>query len=103
MQPQATASASPFAPPATPAYKPLSLKAYDDTINADANQSAATIQGAISKFEASRRNPLDIYNEAVGQLGVGDVRTRVQNLRNQLLNTENLLNGVDGSVTGRTQ
>lgn len=106
---QPTTSASPFAPtatpaaPATPAYQPLNLKAYDDSVNADANQSSGQIQGALSKFEASRRNPLDIYNDAVSQLGVGDVRSRVTNLRNQLLNTENLLNNVDSSVTGRTQ
>lgn len=108
MQPQTT-SASPFTPTATPsspsvpAYKPVNLQAYDSSINADPNQSSADIQSAFSKFQASKKNPLDVYNDAVNQLGVGDVRTRVQNLRTQLLNTENLLNGVDGSVTGRTQ
>lgn len=57
----------------------------------------------LQQFQSSRANPLDIYSKATQDLGVGDVRGRVTGLRNTLLNTENLLNQVEGSVTGRTQ
>lgn len=57
----------------------------------------------LQQFQASRANPLDIYNKATTDLGVQDVRGRVGSLRGTLLNTENLLNQVEGSVTGRTQ
>lgn len=57
----------------------------------------------LQSFQASRANPLDIYNKATTDLGVQDVRGRVGSLRGTLLNTENLLNQVEGSVTGRTQ
>lgn len=57
----------------------------------------------LQQFQSSRENPMQIYNRATTDLGVGDVRGRVTGLRNTLLNTENLLNQVEGSVTGRTQ
>lgn len=63
--------------------------------SAEALQELQTIQGTV-------RNPLDIYNEQSAALGVGDVRGRVSTLRTTLLNTENALNAVDPSVTGRT-
>ncbi len=63
--------------------------------SAQALQELQAVQGTI-------RNPLDIYNEQQAALGVGDVRGRVSNLRTTLLNTENALNAVDPSVTGRT-
>src|SRR3990167_2780817 len=48
-------------------------------------------------------NPIDIYNKALDQLGIGDARTRVQGLRNQLASTENLLANLEGDITERTQ
>ena len=62
------------------------------------NQSYDELQGV----QASAKNPLDLYNEASASLGIPEVRTRVSSLRKSLLDTENLLAGVEGSVTGRT-
>lgn len=57
----------------------------------------------LQNFQNTMANPLDLYNKQVTDLGVGDVRGRVSNLSNTLLNTENALNQVEPSVTGRTQ
>lgn len=62
------------------------------------DQSQAAYTGALAK----RKNPLDLYNEAVSSLGGNEIRTNVGNLRKQILDTENLLNAVEGSVKGRT-
>lgn len=59
------------------------------------------INGQIQTLDAGY-NPTDVYNKALSTLGVPDARTRVQALRTQMLNNENLLNNVEGSVTGRT-
>jgi len=64
---------------------------------------SATLQKQMQDYSASMQNPLDLYNKATTDLGVNDVRNNVNTLRNSVLNTENLLNGVDASVTGRTQ
>jgi hypothetical protein len=50
----------------------------------------------------SMKSPVDVYNESMGKLGLADARTRVTNLRDALMNTEQLLRGVDSSVSGRT-
>lgn len=62
-------------------------------------------QEALAELQAlqnSAQNPLDVYNQQQQAFGVGDVRNRVSSIRNTLLNTENALNQVDPSVTGRT-
>lgn len=62
-------------------------------------------QEALAELQAlqnSAQNPLDVYNQQQQAFGVGDVRQRVGSIRNTLLNTENALNQVDPSVTGRT-
>lgn len=58
---------------------------------------------AYQQYQKNMANPLDLYNKQVQELGVGDVRNRVSSLNQTLLNTENALNQVDPSVTGRTQ
>jgi hypothetical protein len=61
------------------------------------------IQGELDAFYKTQQNPLSLYNEAQSKLGIPEIRTRVSGLRTSLTNTENLLNQVEGSVTGRTQ
>ena len=56
-----------------------------------------------TNYQKGMANPLDLYNQQTTNLGVGDVRGRVNSLNTTLLNTENALNQVDPSVTGRTQ
>ena len=63
------------------------------------NQASQNLQN----WQSSRKNPVDLLNEATAALGIPEVRTRVSNLRKSLLDTENLLSGVEGSVKGRTQ
>lgn len=48
------------------------------------------------------QNPIDVYNRMTEQLGIGDVRTRVTNMRREIANSEALLGGVSESVAGRT-
>lgn len=60
-------------------------------------------QAGLEGWQASRKNPLDLYNSASAELGLPEVRTRVSTLRKSLLDTENLLSGVEGSVSGRTR
>lgn len=57
---------------------------------------------AIGQFDATAKNPLDMYNAALEKLGIGDARTRVSGLRESLLNTENLIRNVEGDVASRT-
>lgn len=64
--------------------------------------SSADIANELANFDKTAKNPLDIYNEALSSLGISDARTRVTNLRGELLNTENALNAVEGDVTART-
>lgn len=56
----------------------------------------------LTDYRAKRRNPFDILAEQKNKLGVDSVTGRVNNLRTGIINTENLLEGVDDSVTGRT-
>lgn len=62
-----------------------------------------SIYGEVGNFDKTRANPLDTYNAALERLGISDARTRVTDLRQQLLNTENLVRGVEGNVSSRTQ
>lgn len=61
-----------------------------------------TLSKQIAAYDKTAQNPIDIYNQAVTTLGIPDVRTRVSGLRGELMNTENLLKGVDSNVTART-
>lgn len=57
----------------------------------------------VGTFDKNSQNPVDIYNATLEKLGIGDARTRVTSLREQLLNTESLLRNVAGDVQARTQ
>jgi len=54
-------------------------------------------------FQKNRRSSQDILGEAEGRLGLPSAQQRLVGLRSAIGNTENLLRGVEGSVTGRTQ
>lgn len=64
---------------------------------------SATLAKQIQDYDATKRNSLDVLNEALGKYGVPEIRTRVSGLRSTLSNTERALDAVDPSVTGRTQ
>ena len=68
-------------------------------------QPATNSQQALSQiqsFDASRSNPSDVLNQAQNKYGVGQTQQRLVGLRSAIMGTENLLNNVDPSVTGRT-
>lgn len=96
--PQAAPQA-PQAPqaPAGPSAQDLANQQYNKW-----NTEVSGQYDKVGQFDSTAKNPLDLYNEALDKLGIGDARTRVQGLREQLLNTENLLRGVEGSVNQRT-
>lgn len=57
----------------------------------------------LQSYQASRRKPQDILQERETSLGVPTSQQRLVGLRGAIQNTENLLKGVDPSVSGRTQ
>lgn len=57
----------------------------------------------LNTFRQNRRNPMDYLRESETRLGLPSSRDRLAGLRGAISNTENLLRGVDPSVTGRTQ
>lgn len=67
--------------------------------------SPSSSQDALNQIVAYRntiKDPSTILAEARNRYGIDSVNGRIQNLRGSITNTENLLNGVDASVTGRT-
>lgn len=63
---------------------------------------SAEIAQQLAAYDANRKSSADVLNEAMSKYGVPEIRTRVSGLRTTLGNTENALNAVDPSVTGRT-
>lgn len=63
----------------------------------------ATIAKQIADYDSTRKNSTDVLNDAMTKYGIPEIRSRVSGLRTTLSNTENALNSVDPSVTGRTQ
>jgi acetyl/propionyl-CoA carboxylase alpha subunit len=63
---------------------------------------SAALLSQLQTYDAGRKNTVDVLNEAMGKYGVPEIRNRVAGLRTTLTNTENALNSVDPSVTGRT-
>lgn len=93
---------APAPAPAPAPAAPAGPSAQDQEV-AKWNQRVDSLYGDVGRFDQNAKNPLDIYNAALEKLGIGDARTRVQGLREQLLNTENLLRNVEGDVSARTQ
>ena len=57
----------------------------------------------LEQFDKNYESPIDIYNDVISKLGLSDVRTRVTDLQGALMDTENQIRNVEGSVAGRTQ
>jgi hypothetical protein len=63
---------------------------------------SAEVAQQLAKYDANKKSSADVLNSAMTQFGVPEIRQRVAGLRTTLGNTENALNNVDPSVTGRT-
>jgi hypothetical protein len=63
---------------------------------------SGTIAAQIANYDKTPVTSVDALNSALGTYGVPEIRSRVSGLRTTLQNTENSLNAVDPSVTGRT-
>jgi hypothetical protein len=70
---------------------------------ADWNKKVGGLYNDVGTFDKNAKQSIDIYNATLERLGISDARTRVTDLRQQLLNTENLVRNVEGDVSGRTQ
>jgi len=57
----------------------------------------------LKKAQSTRQGAGDYYNKYQQELGVGDVKTRADDMRGLIRNTETALKGVDESVSGRTR
>lgn len=80
-------------------------KAKADAANAERQQLTGQVNGLfgdLTSADGAMKNPVDIYNAALEGLGLADARTRASGLREQLMNTENLLKNVEGDISGRT-
>lgn len=64
---------------------------------------STAIANQIAEYDKNRKSSTDVLNQAMSQYGIPEIRSRVAGLRTTLSNTENALNNVDPSVTGRTQ
>jgi hypothetical protein len=64
--------------------------------------SSADIAKQLATYDANKKSSADILNESMAQYGIPEIRSRVAGLRTTMTNTENALNAVDPSVTGRT-
>jgi hypothetical protein len=64
---------------------------------------SATALSELKQFQSSRKGASDYYNDAQKEFGVGDVKTRADDLRGVIRNTETALKGVNASVGGRTR
>lgn len=62
-----------------------------------------TALSELQKFQSSRKSSKDYFSEAQNELGVGDVKTQQNSLRDTIRNTEAQLKGVGESVAGRTR
>jgi hypothetical protein len=61
----------------------------------------AALSGQLASLDSSY-NPTQVYNDVTTKLGIPDARTQVQSLQKNLVDTQNAINAVDPSVTGRT-
>jgi hypothetical protein len=57
----------------------------------------------MQEFSSNRKSLSDIYSGAQQELGVSDAQKRANELKQLTTSTENLIRGVDPSVTGRLQ
>lgn len=64
---------------------------------------SATLAQQLTDYNAKPVTSTDALNAALGQFGVPEIRNTVSGLRTTVANTNNALNEVDPSVTGRTQ
>lgn len=64
---------------------------------------SASLANQISQYDKTPVNSVDALNSAMTQYGVPEMRQRVAGLNTTITNTQNALNSVDPSVTGRTQ
>ena|ERR1700741_3363738 len=56
----------------------------------------------ITAYRGTMKDPTSLFGEARQRYGVDSINQRIGNLRSAITNTEQLLGGVDDSVTGRT-
>jgi acetyl/propionyl-CoA carboxylase alpha subunit len=63
---------------------------------------SAELAAKIADSDAHRVTSVDATNEALAQYGVPEIRKNVAAMRTTVANTQNSLNAVDPSVTGRT-
>lgn len=64
---------------------------------------SASLANQISQYDKTPVNSVDALNSAMAQYGVPEMRQQVAGLNTTITNTQNALNNVDPSVTGRTQ
>lgn len=64
---------------------------------------AATLAKSIADYDSKRVTSEQATNDALAQYGIPEIRKNVAGLRTTVTNTQNALNAVDPSVTGRTQ
>jgi LysM repeat protein len=64
--------------------------------------SSAALTNELTKMDSAYQNPVDVYNKALSELGITDARTRLTDLRQSLINNQNLLDSLSGNIQSRT-
>lgn len=64
---------------------------------------SASALAELKQFQSGRKSAGDLYNQTQSELGVGDVKTRADDMRGLIRNTETALKGVGQAVAGRTR
>jgi len=64
---------------------------------------SASALAELKSFQGSRKGAGDYYDQYQKDLGVGDVKTRADDMRGLIRNTETALKGVGQAVAGRTR
>lgn len=64
---------------------------------------SASALAELKQFQSGRKSAGDLYNQTQSELGVGDVKSRADDMRGLIRNTETALKGVGQAVAGRTR
>ena len=84
------------------AATPSSAAPSSSNTGTPAPTSSAALTNELTAFDKAAQNPIDVYNSALENLGISDARTRVTNLRQSLIDNQNLLNNLSGNIQKRT-
>jgi len=64
--------------------------------------SVDSLKTELTNFDKNAQNPIDMYNQALSNLGISDARTRLTDLRQSLINNQNMVDQLPANIQART-